>query len=442
MKTSTKTKATPCLKRCSPAGTTSSLLIIFALGAFALSHLAQAVSPPPDGAYPGGNTAEGQNALLTLTTGGYNTAVGYLSLRSDTTGGFNTATGAGALLLNTADSNTATGAGALLSNTTAKENAAFGVFALLHNTTGVQNTAIGTYSLLSNTTAGANSTGANTAVGAFALENNTTSGSNTGIGYAALGSVLDHGANTAVGDLAGFHITGGGNIALGFHAGYDLTSGDNNICIGTDLRGVAGDTNTIRIGSNLPSGAGQSACYIGGIQGQSVEPGTLAIVYVDASNKLGIMPSSRRFKHDIKSMDKASESILALNPVTFRYNNDPKNTPCFGLIAEEVAKVDPQLVVRDKKGELLSVRYEQINAMLLNEFLKEHRRVEQQQRKLEKQEGTIARLTEDFQSKLAEQEKQIEALTSGLQKLNAQLEMGQPAPQVARLPARWRILSE
>jgi len=130
---------------------------------------------------------------------------------------------------------------------------------------------------------------------------------------------------------------------------------------------------------------------------------------------LGTVLSARRFKHDIKPIDSASEAILALKPVTFHYKSDAKNTPCFGLIAEEVAAVNPDLIVRDKNGEILSVRYDQVNTMLLNEFLKEHRKVQQQRK--------------DFEAAIARQQKQIEALTAGLQKVNAQLELSKSAPQ-------------
>ena len=156
-----------------------------------------------------------------------------------------------------------------------------------------------------------------------------------------------------------------------------------------------------------------TATFIAGISGTAVVGDA---VVVDAKGQLGTATSSARFKNDIKPMDKASESILTLKPVTFRYKSDSKGAPQFGLIAEEVAKVNPDLVVRDRKGEIYSVRYEAVNAMLLNEFLKEHR-------KNEEQEATIARLG-----------KQIEALTAGLQKVSAQLEASKPAPQMVNNP--------
>jgi endosialidase-like protein len=326
---------------------------LLAFGCFALLPAAQAVSPAPDGGYPGANTAEGQNALFSRTTGGYNTAVGYFSLISDTTGSFNTANGAGALLGNTADSNTAIGAGALLSNTTGTPNTANGAFALSSNTTG----------------------NGNTAVGREALGNNTT---------------------------------GSNNCALGPSAGLNATTGSNNVYIGAGTPGVAGESN---------------ACYIASIFGQTSF--TSVPVEINSDFKLGTPTSSKRFKEAIKPMDKTSEVILALKPVTFHYKKeiDPAGTSQFGLVAEDVEKVNPNLIVRDKEGKPYSVRYDQVNAMLLNEFLKEHRHVQQQ-------DTTIA----DLKSTVATQQKQIEALTAGLQKVSAQLEASKAAPQVVNNP--------
>ena len=346
--------------------------ILLVLGCFGLLPNAQAVSPAPDGGYPGGNTAEGQSTLLGLTTGGYNTAVGFFSLRSDTTGSYNTAIGAGTLLANTADENTATGTGALLSNTTGGANTANGVFALFRNTTGSVNTANGASALFSNTTGGAN-----TANGLGALLNNTT---------------------------------GSDNIALGASAGINVITANNVICIGHQ-------------GFNV-----SNSCFIGNIRG--VAPVNAAIpVLIDTVGQLGTISSSRRFKKEIKPMDSASESILALKPVTFHYKRDSTGTPQFGLIAEEVAEVDPDLVVRDENGEIYTVRYEAVNAMLLNEFLKEHGTVQELKSTVAKQEAKIAQQQKDFQSKFAEQEKQLKALTSGMEKVSAQLEVTRPVPR-------------
>ena len=336
---------------------------------------AHAVIPPPDGGYPGGNTAEGQNALLSLTTGGFNTAVGWLSLRTNTEGSFNTALGAGTLFANTtAPQNTATGAGALLSNTTG---------------------------------------GFNTANGAFALVRSTVGNFNAALGHNALAHNISGGENTAIGRAALFSSTGDLNIALGASAGQNLTTGDNNIDIGNV--GVAGESDTIRIG------ASQDRTFIAGIRGIMPPVGVLLPVQIDLNGQLGTTSSSQRFKHEIKPMDRASEAIHALRPVTFHYTEDASATPQFGLIAEEVAEISPDLVVRDQNGELHTVRYDAVNAMLLNEFLKEHRAVQELKSMVVKQEADAA-----------QQRKQIEALAAGLQKVTAELELSRPAPKTVR----------
>ena len=330
-------------------------LIAPVLACFALCPMAEAVLPAPDGGYPGGNTAEGTRALLSLTSGTYNTAVGLSSLQSDTVGSFNTAAGAGALLVNSGNNNTATGAEALLSNSTGSFNTANGAFALLSNTTGLNNTANGGAALLSNTTGYDN-----TANGYQALISNTTGVLNTANGYQALNSNTTGYANTAngVGALMS-NTTGGDNIALGVNAGSGVTTASNVICIGI-------------AGNNV-----DNACYIGNIFGETSSGGTA--VFVNSNGRLGTMISSARFKEEIKPMDKASEALFALKPVTFRYKKelDPAGTQQCGLVAEDVDKVNPDLVVRDEHGKVNSVRYEQVNAMLLNEFLKEHRTVQE-----------------------------------------------------------------
>ena len=394
----------------------SPVLITFALVCLALLPEVQAVSPPPDGGYSGGNTAEGQDALLHLTAGVHNTAVGFLSLKSDTTGSYNTAIGSGTLRANRSDANTASGTFALLNNTGGRQNTANGALALLSNTSGNVNTAVGYSALVSNTvgfqntaigdsTLGRNTTGNNnTASGSDALSNNTTGDGNTATGFWALYNNGTGGGNTAVGHSAlSVNQSGIVNIALGFHAG-DLTTGNNNIVIGD--RGVQGESNTIRIGGGVFGYGPQTAAFIAGISGTAVvgDP-----VVVDGNGQLGTVASSARFKKNIKPMDKTSEAILALKPVSFQYRSDSKGTPQFGLIAEEVAKVNPDLVVRNRNGEIYSVRYDQVNAMLLNEFLKEHCTVQEQG-------ATIARL-----------EKQIEALSAGLQKVSAQLAAASPS---------------
>jgi hypothetical protein len=387
----------------------------------------QAINPPPDGGYPGGNTAEGQSALLSLTSGTYNTAVGLFSLLSNLEGDFNTAIGAGALLANTADNNTGTGAGALLSNTTGQSNTANGTFALFSNITGTGNTAVGASALFSNTTgfdntaigsgalfinadsirntaigSGAlffNSTGGieNTAIGFQALNHNTEGDNNTATGEGALFNNTTGNGNTAIGVGAlGSNTSGSGNIGFGSRAGDNVTTADGVICIGTG------------VGENV-----SNSCYIGHIWGES---GGSQAVYVNSQGKLGQMVSSRRFKDQIEPMEQASEAIYSLRPVRFRYKPEiePKRPLGFGLIAEDVEEINPQLVTRDRGGQAHSVRYDAVNAMLLNEFLKEHRKVQ-------KLEETIAR-----------QQEQIEALTVGLQKVTAQVETKEQTQQIVK----------
>ena len=442
---------------------------LFAFACFALLPMAQAVVPAPDGGYPNFNTAEGEDALFSLTTGVNNTALGFQALYNNTTGNYNNGTGAFVLFSNTTGfSNTAMGNIALYSNTTGVENTAFGVNCLFSNTTGNNNIAIGNSALYTNTTGVGNvATGQgalfsnttadfNTASGAFALfsnttgelntasgvnvlYNNTTGHRNTATGLQALYFNTTGARNTATGTAAlfnnttgdhnaaygwaslFFNTTGNLNIVVGDAAGQDLSpTGNNNIAIGSP--GVFADANKIRIGALVPftDGTGlvhpaHTATYIAGIMGKTSPKGTP--VFINANGQLGTATSSARFKDAIKPMDKASEAIHALKPVTFRYKKeiDPDGTSQFGLVAEDVAAVNPDLVVRDGDGKVYTVRYEAVNAMLLNEFLKEHRKVEQ--------------LKEDFESKVAEQQKQIEMLTAGLQKVSAQIEVTKPAPQ-------------
>src|SRR6266699_5712370 len=351
-------------------------LIPLVLAAFALSPTAQAqLSPPSDGGYDGNNTAEGTDALFSLTTGTENTAIGFDALFSNTTGDSNTATGSIALMSNTTGvRNTANGYAALNSNTTGERNTATGRAALTSNTTGNNNTADGHDALFSNTTGIWN-----TATGSFALFSNTIANDNTAIGYFALFGNTTGNNNTANGTNALLNnTTGNENIALGNLAGRNLTTGDNNIDIGN--QGVAAEAVTIRIGTQ----GTQTATYLAGISGIPIGAGVA--VRVNASGQLGTVASSARFKDEIKPMDKASEAILALKPVTFHYKKelDPDGVPQFGLVAEEVEKVNPDLVVRDKEGKAYSVRYEAVNAMLLDEFLKEHRKVQQQGREMQK----------------------------------------------------------
>jgi hypothetical protein len=366
-------------------------VITSAFLAFAFLPIAQAVVPPPDGGYPGFNTAEGQNALSGLTTGIGNTGVGWFSLFSNNDGSFNTALGAATLLFNLG--NQASGEGT--------QNTAVGTAALLNNTTGASNTGSGSTALLNNTTGNDNVAG-----GVRALFSNTTGSSNIAIGSSALPN------NTS----------GNFNIAVGAGAGGAITNAFNCIAIGHQ-------------GANV-----NQSCFIGNIRNAVVAPDAVSVL-IDSAGKLGTTNgSSRRFKTHVKPMDKASESILALKPVTFCYTGDNTSTAQFGLIAEDVVEVNPELTVRDKTGELVTVRYDAVNAMLLNEFLKEHRKNEEQQATITELKSTVAQQQKDFQAIAAKQQKQIEVLTAGLQKVSAQLEAskfatgrirrGGPAPQV------------
>ena len=308
------------------------------------------------------NTAVGDQALSSNTTGESNKATGYRALLNNT-GSINTAVGSQALAFNTeGNSNTATGGFALFSNTTGLGNTANGEEALFANTTGFGNTATGEAALQNNTTGLFN-----TANGVLALFSNTTGTSNTAIGRNALFSNTSGVENIAIGEGALSNNTGSGNVGVGFLAGQNLTTSDGNIVIG-NVFGVAGEGNTIRIGS------AQTKTFIAGIRGVTTVNTDAIPVLIDSAGQLGTISSSARFKKEIKPMDKASEAILALKPVTFHYKSDKTNTPQFGLIAEDVAEVNPGLVVRDKNGEIYTVRYDAVNAMLLNEFLKEHRK--------------------------------------------------------------------
>ena len=307
--------------------------------------------------------------------------MGFQALSANTTGGDNTATGFEALFSNTSGQfNTATGFGALASNSTGDNNTAAGLDALIHNTTGGNNTATGFDSLFNNTT-GQN----NTAEGSRALTSNTI---------------------------------GSNNIALGVNAGRNLTTGDNNIEIGH--AGKAGESGTIRFGTQ----GTHKSTFIAGIYATAVTGST---VVVNSNGKVGVAASSARFKEQIRPMAKASEAILALRPVTFRYREelDPDKVAQFGLIAEEVEKVAPELVSRDEEGKPYTVRYEAVSAMLLNEFLKEHRKVAELASKLQAQQR-------ESQAQLAQQQQRIEALGSRLQKVSDQLQAIQPTLVVGK----------
>ena len=424
--------------------TTPPLLITLAFLCFGLLPGAKAVVPPPDGAYPNFTTAEGQKALFNLTTGTANTAVGWSALLTNAAGSFNTATGAGALLFNIANDNTAFGAAALLFNLTGMDNTAVGAAALSNNTMGQDNTATGAFALLMNTTGNFNtangfaalesnaSGNSNTADGFGSLDHNTTGNENTAVGTSALQDNVDGNNNTAIGLLAlGANTDGGSNTAVGWNALASNTSGLNNIAIGAAAGGsISTANNVICIGTNLAGEDVSNSCYIGHIFNSTASSGST--VFVNAAGKLGTSTSSRRFKEQVKPMDQASEVLLALKPVSFRYKKevDPAQIPQFGLVAEDVEKVNPDLVVRDKEGKAYSVRYDQVNAMLLNEFLKEHHKVQEQG-------AAMTQQRKDFEAAIAQQQKQIETLTatvkaqtSQIQKVSDQLQASKAGSQL------------
>ena len=383
------------------------LLIPLALTCFGLSPQARALCQEfcNDSL---ANTFLGTSAGANNTTGNNNTAVGFFALNFNSTGYNNTANGFYALVDNaTGSGNTANGVQALALNSTGNDNTANGVQALSSNTTGNFNTATGFAALVLND-AGT----ANTANGAYALYSNEIGNYNTATGQGSLFSNTGSN-NTASGSNALFYnTTGGSNIALGDSAGINLTTGSNNIDIGN--KGKAGESQYIRIGTK----GTHTHTFIAGISGVTVGGGVGVII--DTNGKLGTVVSSERFKDEVKPMDKASEAILALKPVTFRYKKelDSEGIPQFGLVAEDVEKVNADLVARDAQGKPYTVRYEAVNAMLLNEFLKAHRQVQELKSAAVKQEAMIAR-----------QQKQIEELTAGLQEVRAQVEASRVTPE-------------
>jgi hypothetical protein len=393
-----------------------SVLTTFTFLCFAPEPKVQAVSPVPDGCYPQFTTAEGCNALNLLTTGVANTGVGWRSLFANTGGNYNTGLGAGALVLNNADSNTAVGTVALFLNTSGTQNTAIGTLALLNNDTASYNTAVGYIALQSNTTGGvnsalgwgalhANTTGTrNTAVGVNALGANNAD-DNTAVGYHALYNNAAGHTNTAVGEGTLSNSTGDFNTAVGDGAGFNLTTGSGNVYIGTGVGGLDGESNITRI-ANIAATPQGNGVFV------TVESG---------GNKLGFQVSSGRYKEQIKPMEQASESLYRLAPVTFRYKKelDPQGTRQYGLIAEEVAKVEPDLVVNDEEGKPATLRFLSIQAMLLNEFLKEHKAFVEEQHKVEKLETTVATLMATVKEQVAQ-----------IQKINAHLESDRRAMEV------------
>ena len=361
----------------------SCLAILLGLGYFAFSQTAHALlpAPPPDGAYPGGNTAEGSDALFSRTAGTFNAAVGDHALYADTTG----------------TANTAVGAWALATNISGNQNVAIGqrgFDAMSENSTSFGNVLVGFKALVNNQ----NSSNSNQAFGFEALFNQTTGPNNNGFGWHALYNNVTGGSNTAIGHGAGAAITGSGNVDIGAGVG-----------------GFAGESNTTRIGniSTTPLSTGM-------------------MVLVDSNGKLGHVVSSRRYKEEIKPMDKASEALFALKPVTFRYKGDidSAHVKMFGLIAEDVAEVNPDLVVRNAKREVETIRFDSVNAMLLNELLKENRKVQGM-------EVIVAQQKKDFEAIIAQRQKEIKSLTASLreqaseiQQVSARLGVNEPAPQM------------
>jgi hypothetical protein len=314
------------------------------------------------------NTATGAFALGSSTNGSFDTAVGYGAMASSLNAVNNTSVGFQSLFLNTnGNNNTATGYEALFANT-ANNNTAFGAAALSDNTTGSGNVAVGDNALTANAL-GNN----NTAVGHQALSSTTGVGANTAIGYDALQLDTTGGENVAIGAGALTTLTtGSGNIAIGNGAGLQLGgTSSENIDIGDS--GSFTDQNTIRIGGVI-----HHDTYIAGIYGSTAASGVQ--VFIDSNGHLGTLTSSARFKQNIRSMGDESDVLLSLRPVSFQYkpDYDPQGTPQFGLIAEEVDKVDPDLVARDGNNHIYTVRYQAVSAMLLNEFLKQHQTITSQ----------------------------------------------------------------
>jgi trimeric autotransporter adhesin len=438
------------------------------------------------------NMAIGAEALAN-SNGTFNLAIGFRTLFMNINGSRLTAIGAAALRNNTASDNTAIGSTAMRENTTGEFNTSIGANALTQNTTGSTNTAVGFGALTLNTTTSFNVAlgdaalgafngttafdGANTALGSLALTAETSGQENVAVGRRALQSLTDGDNNVAVGWRSGDNLaTGSINTLLGSRAGSNYTADESgNICIGSNTVGTAGDFDTIRIGNNLPSNGitisnaglavqaftigsgltgggiqylstifgqavsiapnfsivnGASSCFVGGIFNQTPVAGSHFVVVGNNGKLADATLSSRRFKKDVAPMDKASEGILALKPVTFHWKNDNTNEPEFGLIAEEVAEVNLDWITRDPQGEISGVRYETIPILLLNEFLKEHKKVEEQQ-------ASIA----DLKSTVALQQKEMQVLTAQLkeqaaqiQKVSAQLEASKPAPKVVANP--------
>jgi hypothetical protein len=349
------------------------------------------------------NTWDGFNALLNGRANNvFNTANGWESMVFVTTAGENTGYGAATLTLNTGGAgNTAVGAGALTLNTTGSVNNAFGELALFNHSTGAFNNAHGREALFNDTTGSQNN-----AFGDLALLNADGAFGNSAFGDDALDSLTTGSENVGVGDEAcNTCTTGHDNVAIGHNALNGTITASNNIAIGVPATGPF---------ANLSFTA-----FIGSIHGLPTSNAASTLpVLIDSNNVLGTSASSRRFKHDIQPIDKVSEALYSLKPISFIYNNDESQTRLYGLVAEDVAQVNKSLVAY-LGGKVFTVKYDQVNILLLNEFLKEHKKVEEQQ-------ASIRELKSEMQTMVA----QIKEQAAQIQKVSAQLEVRQTAPQV------------
>jgi trimeric autotransporter adhesin len=416
--------------------------VVVTIVCFELLPNAQGVVPPPDGGYPNFTTAEGANALRNLTNGAANTGAGWYSLFTNSSGSYNTAVGAATLLFNNADANTAIGTAALLFNTGGANNTAVGTAALVNNVIGVDNTAIGYQALSNNNEGGVNNTGSwNTATGSQALYSNTDGRFNCGFGYQALFSndigeennafgfrALRNSANSFANSGFGSNallsdVDGQENCAFGSSALASNVHGDRNTAIGTSAGGTIDGDGNVCIGAFVQGEAGvNDTTYIRNVNTlvQPIAMGTDGVTVRLSDGRIGHGVSSRRYKQDIKPMGNASEALYALKPVTFHYNQeiDPTQTLDFGLIAEEVAEVNPELAVRDGEGKISNYRRDAINAMLLNEFLKAHRKMEEQASQIEQQAATITHLSKEIETIVAhskDQDLQIQRVSDQVQ---------------------------
>jgi hypothetical protein len=309
------------------------------------------------------NSALGYNALNFNTYGNYNTGCGFATLQNNTIGSYNTAHGSGALFTNTTgNNNTSSGFDAIYANTTGSDNSAVGYEALFSNTVGSYTTAVGSHALYSNTTGGYN-----TGFGAYALVVNTTGSGNTAFGYAGLRSMTTGSKNIGFGYQALYNdSTGSNNIAMGYQGALNVTTGSNNIEIGSS--GAASDNDVIRIGTP----GTQTTAYLAGVSDAKI---TGAAVYVTSSGQLGVLASSERYKTAISPLGSDTEKLMQLRPVSFHLKSDPTGAVQYGLIAEEVDKVYPELVIRDDSGKVQGVRYDELAPMLLNEVQKQERTI-------------------------------------------------------------------